>query len=96
MKCTKCNKATAVLESRTDGQQVNRRRECKSCGHRFKTAETVMADAPKRVPKQAAKKPAPVKNVRHEPPRRARISDERDLWHDAIDDNFTLKELGLE
>ena len=40
MKCPRCLKATRVYDSRPNGDYVVvRYRECKACGHRFKTLE---------------------------------------------------------
>lgn len=39
MDCPVCGGSTSVLSSRTDGETVTRRRECKDCGFRFSTVE---------------------------------------------------------
>ena len=46
MDCPRCSAPTRVLESRpaSDGAAVRRRRECSSCGTRFKTFERVAVD----------------------------------------------------
>lgn len=43
MKCPKCGSPTAVLDTRDKGEW-ERRRQCKSCGHRFSTVEIVRDD----------------------------------------------------
>lgn len=46
MKCPKCQGNTYILESRNAKGRwtgVRRRRECKECGHRFSTLETIAA-----------------------------------------------------
>ena len=40
MDCPVCGGSTFVLHSRTDGETVTRRRECRECGFRFSTIET--------------------------------------------------------
>lgn len=39
MNCPLCGADTKVIDTRSDGAEVRRRRECKSCGHRFTTYE---------------------------------------------------------
>ena len=39
MTCPVCGGKAHVLESRSDGETVRRRRECLECGHRFITQE---------------------------------------------------------
>lgn len=42
MRCGKCNSdSLSVLDSRTDGDAIRRRRECQLCGYRFNTFERV-------------------------------------------------------
>jgi transcriptional repressor NrdR len=42
MKCPYCNKSrTKVIDSRSSGEGIRRRRECKACGQRFTTYERV-------------------------------------------------------
>lgn len=102
MKCPRCNKSTQVLDSRPDGQSVNRRRQCKVCGHRFTTAETIVADAtpakpkPKAAPKQKPKQEK--KEYQPGQPTRPRHHDLDDIWDDlsSAGDGISLKELGLD
>jgi transcriptional repressor NrdR len=39
MTCPKCNGKTKVVDSRTDEDSTERRRECVECGCRFSTVE---------------------------------------------------------
>jgi len=39
MKCPYCGKKSMVVDTRTAGEGIRRRRECKVCGHRFTTYE---------------------------------------------------------
>ena len=39
MTCPKCNDKTKVVDSRTDEDSTERRRECTACGYRFSTIE---------------------------------------------------------
>ena len=39
MTCSKCNGKTKVIDSRTDEDSTERRRECVECGYRFSTVE---------------------------------------------------------
>lgn len=39
MTCPKCNESTKVIDSRTDEDSTERRRECVVCGFRFSTVE---------------------------------------------------------
>ena len=39
MTCPKCNRKTKVIDSRTDEDSTDRRRECTLCGYRFTTVE---------------------------------------------------------
>ncbi len=42
MRCPYCNKSrTKVVDSRSSGEGIRRRRECKACGQRFTTHERV-------------------------------------------------------
>jgi len=42
MKCQKCKKGrTVVIDSRTSGNSIRRRRKCLKCGHRFSTFEVL-------------------------------------------------------
>lgn len=40
MDCPVCGGTAAVVRSRTDGETVTRRRECRECGFRFSTVES--------------------------------------------------------
>ena len=39
MTCPKCYEKTRVIDSRTDEDSTERRRECAACGYRFSTIE---------------------------------------------------------
>ena len=39
MTCPKCNEKTKVIDSHTDEDSTERRRECTACGYRFSTVE---------------------------------------------------------
>lgn len=39
MNCPKCGCDTFVIDTRSRGQAVKRRRRCQGCGHRFTTYE---------------------------------------------------------
>ena len=39
MTCPKCNEKTKVIDSHTDEDSTERRRECTNCGYRFSTVE---------------------------------------------------------
>ena len=39
MTCPNCNSRTKVVDSRTDEDSTERRRECVACGYRFTTVE---------------------------------------------------------
>jgi len=42
MRCPKCEcERSSVIDSRNDGNQIRRRRECQSCGYRFSTYERI-------------------------------------------------------
>ncbi len=41
MKCPLCQGKTRVLETRKADNFIKRRRECKECGYRFRTIETI-------------------------------------------------------
>ena len=42
MHCTRCNsEKLSVIDSRSDGQSIRRRRECQDCGVRFTTYERI-------------------------------------------------------
>ena len=41
MKCPYCGKKTKVVDTRSSGEGVRRRRECKACGQRFTTYERI-------------------------------------------------------
>jgi transcriptional repressor NrdR len=42
MKCQKCKKGrTVVIDSRTSGNSIRRRRKCLKCGYRFSTLEVL-------------------------------------------------------
>jgi hypothetical protein len=76
MRCTSCNAATAVLDSRTratDGA-VRRRRECKSCGRRFTTEEWPQAAWLGELPESTHESGGPLETVR----RRAILAAARD------------------
>lgn len=45
IECSNCNASgSIVIDSREIGTGKKRRRECKSCGHRFTTLESVVRD----------------------------------------------------
>ena len=47
MKCTKCGcERSSVVDSRNDGNQIRRRRECQACGYRFSTYERIEYQMP--------------------------------------------------
>lgn len=39
MTCPNCNQKTKVIDSKTDEDSTERRRECTFCGYRFTTVE---------------------------------------------------------
>ena len=39
MTCPVCNAKTKILETRSDSESINRRRQCLRCGFRFSTVE---------------------------------------------------------
>ena len=39
MTCPNCNEKTKVIDSKTDEDSTERRRECTACGYRFSTVE---------------------------------------------------------
>ena len=39
MTCPVCNGKTKILETRSDEESINRRRQCLRCGYRFSTVE---------------------------------------------------------
>lgn len=39
MTCPKCNENTRVIDSKSDEDSTERRRECLVCGYRFSTVE---------------------------------------------------------
>ena len=39
MTCPVCNAKTKILETRSDAESINRRRQCLRCGYRFSTVE---------------------------------------------------------
>jgi transcriptional repressor NrdR len=41
MNCPYCGKKSKVVDTRTAGEGIRRRRECKSCGQRFTTYERI-------------------------------------------------------
>jgi transcriptional repressor NrdR len=47
MKCSKCEcERSSVIDSRNDGNQIRRRRECQACGYRFSTYERIEYQMP--------------------------------------------------
>ena len=42
--CKRCGGDSAVLDTRSSGDEVKRRRKCVSCGHRWSTFETTSRD----------------------------------------------------
>lgn len=47
MKCSKCDcERSSVVDSRNDGNQIRRRRECQECGYRFSTYERIEYQLP--------------------------------------------------
>jgi hypothetical protein len=75
MRCTSCNQATRVLDSRprSDGA-TRRRRECLSCGRRFTTEELPNAAWLGELPESSHESGGPLEAVR----RRAILSAARD------------------
>lgn len=55
MTCPICGEKTKVLESKTDVDSIERRRECTSCGYRFTTFE-IERDLYKRMVKNGDKR----------------------------------------
>ena len=50
MKCPECNGKTEVFDSRwKEGNVVRRRRQCRSCSHRFTTNEVIEYPTPRPV-----------------------------------------------
>lgn len=99
MQCPRCNKSSQVLDSRTDGKAVNRRRRCKSCGHRFATEEKIVGHSEKvNTPKTLAKpKQLKPKTPVYQPPK-DKGRDLDDIWEDITDDadGLSLRDLGLD
>ena len=54
MTCPVCNAKTRILETRSDEESINRRRECLRCGFRFSTVE-MDKDLYKRIAKKNEK-----------------------------------------
>ena len=53
MKCPKCsNRRLSVLDTKPGPEFVRRFRQCKKCGHRFKTMEVIWQDTHAQVVKQ--------------------------------------------
>ena len=47
MKCSKCEcERSSVVDSRNEGHQIRRRRECQECGYRFSTFERIEYQMP--------------------------------------------------
>ena len=58
MKCVKCNSdSLSVLDSRTDGDAIRRRRECQNCGFRFNTFERIELSMPLVIKKDGRREP---------------------------------------
>lgn len=55
MTCPNCNQKTKVIDSKTDEDSTERRRECAVCGYRFTTVE-IDKDLYERMVKQNDKK----------------------------------------
>lgn len=70
MKCPECNGKTEVFDSRwKEGNVVRRRRQCRSCSHRFTTNEVVEYPAPRPVKSNVIKS-----NVIKMKPKKQRIN----------------------
>lgn len=81
MLCPECHNRTMVLDSRADGKNVRRRRECKTCRCRFETSETLIDKL--RTPVKRRFKPLKAHPVRH-------VEDD-----EAFVEPLDLRELGL-
>ncbi len=58
MRCTKCNSdKLSVVDSRSDGQTIRRRRECQDCGVRFTTYERLELSLPMVIKKDGRREP---------------------------------------
>lgn len=58
MRCTKCNsEKLSVVDSRSDGQTIRRRRECQDCGVRFTTYERLELSLPMVIKKDGRREP---------------------------------------
>ena len=58
MHCTKCNsERLSVVDSRSDGQSIRRRRECQDCGVRFTTFERIELSLPMVIKKDGRREP---------------------------------------
>jgi len=58
MRCTKCNsEKLSVVDSRSDGQTIRRRRECQDCGIRFTTYERLELALPMVIKKDGRREP---------------------------------------
>lgn len=58
MRCTKCNSDNiSVIDSRSDGETIRRRRECQSCGFRFTTYERIELSLPMVIKKDGRREP---------------------------------------
>jgi len=58
MRCTKCNSdELSVIDSRSDGQTIRRRRECQKCGIRFTTYERIELALPLVIKKDGRREP---------------------------------------
>jgi len=58
MKCSRCESTkSSVIDSRSDGDSIRRRRECEVCGFRFTTFERVELSLPMIVKKDGRREP---------------------------------------
>ena len=65
MRCTKCNSDNiSVVDSRSDGQTIRRRRECQDCGVRFTTYERIELALPMVTKKDGRREPFDREKIR--------------------------------
>ena len=58
MRCTKCTSDNlSVIDSRSDGETIRRRRECQDCGVRFTTYERIELALPMVIKKDGRREP---------------------------------------
>ena len=103
MNCTNCKKPTQVKDSRAyENNQVKRRRVCISCKHSFFTIETRLQEfldlnklrrAPNQMVDDIKAPKLKTRSVRRKKTPKPKY-DDFDEFDDQ--DNFTLRELGLE